>query len=396
MGLWWVRRGDQTFGPVDETALVNALREGRIQPGDLACREGGQEWLLVSSVPGVAEVFAPKRSQPPPQGQDPWREAAWMIGNMDGEIIEGPLSLEDVKTLMARGTLTGGELIARVGSSAWQQIPDVLAEYGRATSNRPAPAPVMRTTIPPVPMPTGHPSTPPPALTPRAQPPSGSMASTQTAPVSVGPPSVSAMHSTQTSEIAPAFLAPPIVHPSPPASTAPAQPPRPTTTGGPPRPAPRFATTQTAPRPSGAPSTPVAAPSTPVPSAHAPTAQPPSAPSSSAQSPSAQSPSAQSPSAQSPSAQSPSAQSPSGQSPSAPPPVRAQPAGADAWYFSRAGVPVGPMTQDQLRSSVLAGEVLPDTPVCRVDEWLWKPFSAFPELSRRSAPPPLPSRNRTR
>src|SRR4051812_6372135 len=167
MGLWWVRRGDQTFGPVDEAALVNALREGRIQPGDLACREGGQEWLLVSSVPGVAEVFAPKRSQPPPQGQDPWREAAWMIGNLDGEIIEGPVSLDEVKALIARGALTGGEMIARVGSSAWQQIPDVMAEYGRATSNRPAPAPVMRTTIPPVPMPSGHPSTAPPRMTPQ-------------------------------------------------------------------------------------------------------------------------------------------------------------------------------------------------------------------------------------
>jgi hypothetical protein len=382
MGLWWVRRGDQTFGPVDETALVNALREGRIQPGDLACREGGQEWLLVSSVPGVAEVFAPKRSQPPPQGQDPWREAAWMIGNMDGEIIEGPVSLEDVKSLIARGTLTGGELIARVGSSAWQQIPDIMAEYGRATSNRPAPAPVMRTTIPPVPMPTGHPSTPPPRMTPQQppQPQNIGMVSTQTAPVSTSPPpSVPAMHSTQTAEIAPAFLAPPlahvpspVVHPPPSAPLAqPPQPPRPSPTGGPPRPAPRpFATTQTGPRPEHiAPPPPIAPIAPPAPAPHAPAPPVPAH-------------------LRAPTIQGPPATFPA--------PVRAQAAGTDGWYFSRAGVPVGPMTQDQLRMAVVAGEVLADTPVCRVDEWVWKPFSAFPELSRRTAPPPLPNRNKTR
>ena len=365
MSLWWVRRGDQTFGPVDEAALVNALREGRIQPGDLACREGGQEWLLVSSVPGVAEVFAPKRSQPPLQGQDPWREAAWMIGNMDGEIIEGPVSLEDVKALIARGTLTGGELIARVGSSAWQQIPDVMAEYGRAISNRPAAAPPMRTTIPPVPMPTGHPSTPPPRPSPtqsQSQPQlqshlqSQPMHSTQTAPVSMP-----GMHATQTAEIVPAFLAPPPIA-IPPAQALPShavppetssaqvprpQPPRPNV-GGPPRAAPRpFATTQTAARPPSAPTAPApaVAPSSPPPPAS---------------------------------------------------PVGAQPASGDGWYFSRGGVPVGPLTHDQLRASMIAGEVQADTPVCRVDEWVWKPFSAFPELARRSAPPPLPPRNRTR
>src|SRR5690349_20326658 len=100
MPRWWVRRGENTFGPLETSTIVEALRDGRIEPGDLACKEGGRDWLLVTSVPEVAENFAPKRSQPPPE-QDPWTEAAWMVGDLDGEILAGPVSLEEVKREVA-------------------------------------------------------------------------------------------------------------------------------------------------------------------------------------------------------------------------------------------------------------------------------------------------------
>ncbi len=234
MPSWWVRRGEQVFGPMDEATLADSIRQGRIDPGDLACREGGKEWLLVTAIPAVARVFAPKPSQPPVE-QDQWREAVWMLGDLDGEILEGPLSLDDVRQGMQVGRLTGGELVARVGSSVWQQIGDVMEAKRRLSGQPPsasASVPMQRASIPPVATPIVYPAI-------------------VTEPVPKAPPM---MHATQTAPVAPAVHAPPVRPaqvppsrpPNMPPNTAPNAPPR----SAPPRPPPRtMATTQTAPRP---------------------------------------------------------------------------------------------------------------------------------------------------
>ena len=181
------------IGPVSGPAIVDALRSGAILPGDLACRTDRQDWLLVTSVPEVAAVFAPRASTPP-IAQDPWNESVWMVGDLDGEILRGPVSLDDVRGAIASGGLSGSEVLARVGSTAWQPIGHVM-ELGRAArsvpppamgrgSERPAPAPprpVAQTERPPLAAPM--PSMP----SPSQSPPRPSFAQ-PSAPVAPAPP----------------------------------------------------------------------------------------------------------------------------------------------------------------------------------------------------------------
>ncbi|GAC1543435.1 MAG: hypothetical protein NVS3B10_07670 [Polyangiales bacterium] len=172
MPRWWLRRGESTFGPIEPSTIVEALRDGRIEPGDLACKEGGREWLLVTAVPEVADAFAPKRSAPPPE-QDPQREPAWMIGDFDGEIVDGPVSLEQVRRDVASGKLTGGELLARAGSTAWRPLQEILAEAAQVAAAAWAPPVPQATTRIGTPLPVARPSQAPKPPSRPPQPPPG-------------------------------------------------------------------------------------------------------------------------------------------------------------------------------------------------------------------------------
>ncbi|MBK7397537.1 MAG: hypothetical protein IPJ34_14905 [Myxococcales bacterium] len=59
---------------------------------------------------------------------DAFDESSWMLGNMDGEIVGGPLSLNQVKSGLKDRSIVGTELLARAGSSAWRPIHEVLAD----------------------------------------------------------------------------------------------------------------------------------------------------------------------------------------------------------------------------------------------------------------------------
>ena len=137
MSRWWVRAGGDVYGPVEVQTLIDSLRTGRLLPSDLACREEGRDWLLVSAVPEVATAFAPRPHVRPTTEQDPWSEPVWMVGNLDGEILAGPMSLATVNDEVARRQLTGDELLARVGNTSWRPIADVAREHKAALSSRP-------------------------------------------------------------------------------------------------------------------------------------------------------------------------------------------------------------------------------------------------------------------
>lgn len=55
-------------------------------------------------------------------------EPSWMLGNLDGEIVGGPLSLNQVRAGLKDRSIVGTELLARAGSSAWRPIHEVLAD----------------------------------------------------------------------------------------------------------------------------------------------------------------------------------------------------------------------------------------------------------------------------
>jgi hypothetical protein len=174
MSRWWVRAAGNVYGPVETSTLVESLRTGRIVPSDLACREGAREWLLVSSVPEVAEAFVPKPSVHPPAEQDPWTAAVWMVGNLDGEILAGPLSLAGVNERIAARHLTGDELLARVGNTSWRPIADVARDQQNALATRVPPTPTAsfppaRASVAP-PLPSRRPPPLPARATPAPQP----------------------------------------------------------------------------------------------------------------------------------------------------------------------------------------------------------------------------------
>jgi hypothetical protein len=153
MSRWWVRAGGNVYGPVEVQTLIDSLRTGRLLPSDLACREEGRDWLLVSAVPEVASAFAPRPRARPTAEQDPWSEPVWMVGNLDGEILAGPLSLASVNEEIARQKLSGEELLARVGNTSWRPIADVAREHKEALSSRPPPVGLLPIVTPPAPTP---------------------------------------------------------------------------------------------------------------------------------------------------------------------------------------------------------------------------------------------------
>lgn len=59
---------------------------------------------------------------------DAFDEPSWMLGNLDGEIVGGPLSLNQVRAGLKDRSIVGTELLARAGSSAWRPIHEVLAD----------------------------------------------------------------------------------------------------------------------------------------------------------------------------------------------------------------------------------------------------------------------------
>ncbi len=205
MSRWWVWTAGNTYGPVETQTLIDSLRNGRILPSDLACREDGRDWLLVSAVPDVALAFAPRPSVQPVAAQDPWADPVWMVGNLDGEILAGPMSLATVNDEVAKRQLTGDELLARVGNASWRPIADVAREHQQALSSRPpavvplpapGPTPLARTQVslgpaPERPAPAPTRSFPParasivPPLPPRRPPPPTRSSTARPAPAAV-------------------------------------------------------------------------------------------------------------------------------------------------------------------------------------------------------------------
>jgi uncharacterized RDD family membrane protein YckC len=60
---WFYARNNQQNGPVTIDALLNLLRSGHVQPGDLVWREGMANWQPVGLVPELAtSVAAPDMS----------------------------------------------------------------------------------------------------------------------------------------------------------------------------------------------------------------------------------------------------------------------------------------------------------------------------------------------
>ncbi len=73
---------------------------------------------------------------------DPFDEKSWMLGNLDGEMVGGPLSLNQVRNGLKDRSIQGTELLARAGSSAWRPIHEVLADpRSKMPSSMPPPRP---------------------------------------------------------------------------------------------------------------------------------------------------------------------------------------------------------------------------------------------------------------
>jgi hypothetical protein len=330
MSRWWVRAGGNVYGPVEAQTLIDSLRTGRLLPSDLACREEGRDWLLVSAVPEVAGAFAMRPRPRPTAEQDPWSEPVWMVGNLDGEILAGPLSLAAVNEEVARRKLTGDELLARVGNTSWRPMADIAREHKDALSSRPPPVGLQAAVMTPAPTPVA--AAPPAEDAPT--PARGSAAAP--APMHVLPPARLPPRSSPSLPPARPSRAPPLPSRRPPAQTqlavapAPAPPlaPTPLPTPAPlPKPAPR-----------------AVAPA-PPPRAVAPT-------------------------------------------PSAPV------ADGIEWWIARGGPIEGPLTSAQLRQALAAGAIEPETPACRGDRQEWRAVTTFTELRAGlpSRPPPLPTR----
>jgi hypothetical protein len=100
-----------------------------------------------------------------------WTERIWMIGNLEGDILREPVSLDEVRRDLEAGRLKGHELLAKVGSRAWRPIEKAFArareiEGGGQPSLPPSGRPPSGR--PPGPPPKRPPSAPPQAATPAA------------------------------------------------------------------------------------------------------------------------------------------------------------------------------------------------------------------------------------
>ncbi len=118
-----------------------------------------------------------------------------MLGNLDGDIVGGPFSLDEVRRDLETGRLQGHELLAKVGTKNWRPIEKAFArardiESGAVPSLPPGAHPsAMPPGAHPSAMPPGaHPSAMPPGAHPSAMPPA-----MQSAPMIAAPPIAQSM-----------------------------------------------------------------------------------------------------------------------------------------------------------------------------------------------------------
>jgi hypothetical protein len=61
--MWFVRRGDQTTGPLGTANLKHLAATGKLLQADLVQREGGQNWVPAGRIKGL---FSTPAGGPPP------------------------------------------------------------------------------------------------------------------------------------------------------------------------------------------------------------------------------------------------------------------------------------------------------------------------------------------
>ncbi|MGE0788386.1 MAG: GYF domain-containing protein [Sandaracinaceae bacterium] len=153
---WYLSRGAQTEGPLDEAALLDAIRRGEVPPTAQVCAEGTQTWKPLLAVPELAMAVASAK----PSGVAPTMA----------------LSVEQLMSPSSPGML---------GS---------LSGASQPTPPQPTPQPTPPQPTPPRPTPPQP--TPPGTTPPQVTPPQGHLATpapvsgqTPIAPPVAGPPS---------------------------------------------------------------------------------------------------------------------------------------------------------------------------------------------------------------
>ncbi len=76
MADWFYAQGGQQFGPLNDQALINLLRQGSVQPTDLVWRDGMPNWAEARTVPEIAGALQqqPQQYQQPTYQQSPYQQ----------------------------------------------------------------------------------------------------------------------------------------------------------------------------------------------------------------------------------------------------------------------------------------------------------------------------------
>jgi hypothetical protein len=126
---WFVRSGDQEFGPLSECELQTLATKGTVGPSSFASTDR-QTWRLLKDVQLDSAIQISKAStEPPPLPASP--EEQWHVHSHDGKRI-GPVPRSDLSSWIADGSVTADCLVWKEGTQHWQRAGSVFPNLSAA------------------------------------------------------------------------------------------------------------------------------------------------------------------------------------------------------------------------------------------------------------------------